>query len=1093
MKLLKYKSVIAWFWVSLVFAASVFGQVPNPAGPIPLVQTVPLTNSIYGRIGITNMMLLVRGDNVIGDGGGGVFAWLHGDTNTADNARYFAATNGGNWYKISYWDDGTGGGGGGGGLGTNAFVNGVLFQPIMFTNNLSSDVGRLIWYTNANGHVVGYATNVASSSSYVAAASSPPITEAYFQATTDIFYNVSGTNIQAYLVTEAVEDLIGASLVAGSNITISYDDSGTGKTTVSGISSGATNGTPVNVDGGSVLVAANFTDTTGINFGVSGTNVTANLTDRNWGDITTSSSGTSVAINANSVTLGTDTTGNYIATIAGTANEVDASGSGSETAGVIVSLPTTIDLGGKTSFEVPNSAAPTVDAFGEVAGDNDAWAAGRGALLFYDGTAATRLVGVLASDTPSNGQVPKWNTGGTITWEDDNISGGGSGGGLGTNFVLNGVLLQPATITNGLSVIWSTNANGHAVAAVSLVETNIPSTIARLDSPTFTGTVTFDTLVANTLQVPFASRYAAANASSNLVATSDGQSWTNLNGSSIATGTVADARIDAALARLSSPTFTGDPKAPTASPGDNDTSIASTAFVTAAVAAGGGSGGTGTVVTASGGSDMSRANITTNGFGLLVTQSGTNILLSTTNNYPVDYYAGGFLPLFAGVSNALTGDLSMDQNSDVRLFMSETSRMLTDGYEVMGLRAYNGKLALHSFATNDLSAAEEFMVIDPSDLVGPTDIITFPNSGFNNKVVFEADVEFNGTSTFSGTTTFSDLAIGTITVVSNLTVPNNPYGAGWNGSTNVPNENSVYDEMELRAPKASPSFTGAATNTGSFGAPTLYVGSTNVAVAIASFSSSDTNWNGNPIASGTITNLTTSTVNLGGTSRTNWPRSNERGYEWISSSMVYPEISGAFAQYPWFGAVIASGTFWHGGSGYMGSDPTYLRAYSSSSANSGGYLLTYRDAFLLTNDYVGEFYFRPLATNSSTIRSRLGWQDSVTTALPADGLYMDRDGNQVSLIGRNNSSTTQSSSYVIASNAVYFGSITTRNASGGLAADLKLWDSTQTLVTTLSITNGTSNATGRESGFGWICWSTNNVSVPIEDVGYIATGYPTLR
>jgi hypothetical protein len=538
MNLFNHKSVIAWFWIALVFVTSAFGQVPNPAGPIPLVQTVPLTNAIYGRIGITNMMLLVRGDNVIGDGGGGVFAWLHGDTNTADNARYFAATNGGNWYKISYWDDGTGGGGGGGGLGTNAFVNGVLFQPIRFTNNLSSDVGRLIWYTNANGDVVGYATNVASSSSssYVAAASSGQLTNAYFQATTDIFYNVSGTNIQAYLVTEAVEDLIGASLVAGSNISISYDDGGTGQTTISGISSGATNGTPVNVDSGSTLVAANFTDTTGINFGVSGTNVTANLTDRNWGDITTSSSGTSIAINANSVTLGTDTTGNYIATIAGTANEVDASGSGSETAGVIVSLPTTIDLGGKTSFEVPNAAAPTVDAFGEVAGDNDAWAAGRGALLFYDGTAATRLVGVLASDTPSNGQVPKWNTGGTITWEDDNSSGGGSGGGLGTNFVLNGVLLQPATITNGLSVIWSTNANGHAVAAVSLVETNIPSTIARLDSPTFTGTVTFDTLVANTLQFPFANSIVYTDSSSNAAPVTIGTNLTFVGGVLSGTG-----------------------------------------------------------------------------------------------------------------------------------------------------------------------------------------------------------------------------------------------------------------------------------------------------------------------------------------------------------------------------------------------------------------------------------------------------------------------------------------------------------------------------------------------------------------------------
>lgn len=45
--------------------------------------------------------------------------------------------------------------------------------------------------------------------------------------------------------------------------------------------------------------------------------------------------------------------------------------------------------------------------------------------------------------------------------------------------------------------------------------------------------------------------------------------------------------VDTALALkapLASPTFTGDPKAPTATPGDNDTSLATTAFVTAAIA-----------------------------------------------------------------------------------------------------------------------------------------------------------------------------------------------------------------------------------------------------------------------------------------------------------------------------------------------------------------------------------------------------------------------------------------------------------------------------------------------------------------------------
>lgn len=82
-----------------------------------------------------------------------------------------------------------------------------------------------------------------------------------------------------------------------------------------------------------------------------------------------------------------------------------------------------IDAGGATSFEVPNGAAPTTDAFGEVAADNDAWGASRGVVEFYDGTASTNLVGTLASDTPTNGQSPVWNTGGTITWETPTSNG----------------------------------------------------------------------------------------------------------------------------------------------------------------------------------------------------------------------------------------------------------------------------------------------------------------------------------------------------------------------------------------------------------------------------------------------------------------------------------------------------------------------------------------------------------------------------------------------------------------------------------------------------------------------------------------------
>lgn len=116
-------------------------------------------------------------------------------------------------------------------------------------------------------------------------------------------------------------------------------------------------------------------------------------------------------------------------TIAGTANEIDSSAGAQDLSANrtwTLSLPATMDLGGKTSFEIPNAAAPVVDAFGELAGDNNLWAASRGAPVFFDGTTAVALIGALVSDTPTDGQVPKWNTGGTITWEDDT---GGAGAG----------------------------------------------------------------------------------------------------------------------------------------------------------------------------------------------------------------------------------------------------------------------------------------------------------------------------------------------------------------------------------------------------------------------------------------------------------------------------------------------------------------------------------------------------------------------------------------------------------------------------------------------------------------------------------------
>jgi len=132
-----------------------------------------------------------------------------------------------------------------------------------------------------------------------------------------------------------------------------------------------------------------------------------------------------------SVAVSTDTTGNFVATVAGTSNEITSTGSGSNNAAVTMSLPATIDLGGKDSFEVPNSAAPSTTVFGQIAGDNNEWGTNRGALQFFDGTSETILIGVLESVPPSDKSVPRFdNSTKTISWSSSSaiVPDAGAGG-----------------------------------------------------------------------------------------------------------------------------------------------------------------------------------------------------------------------------------------------------------------------------------------------------------------------------------------------------------------------------------------------------------------------------------------------------------------------------------------------------------------------------------------------------------------------------------------------------------------------------------------------------------------------------------------
>lgn len=70
---------------------------------------------------------------------------------------------------------------------------------------------------------------------------------------------------------------------------------------------------------------------------------------------------TAAGVQADSVALGTDTTGNYVATISGTTNEIEVTGSGSETAAVTIGLPDDVDIAGSITI------ASLYDLIGETA------------------------------------------------------------------------------------------------------------------------------------------------------------------------------------------------------------------------------------------------------------------------------------------------------------------------------------------------------------------------------------------------------------------------------------------------------------------------------------------------------------------------------------------------------------------------------------------------------------------------------------------------------------------------------------------------------------------------------------------------------
>ncbi len=114
-------------------------------------------------------------------------------------------------------------------------------------------------------------------------------------------------------------------------------------------------------------------------------------------------------------------------TVTGTANEISVSNGDGVSGNPTLSLPATIDLGGKTSLEIPNSAAPTVDADGEIALDTTVTDFSHGILKYYGGEELAVVAMPIAQFTsPTNNYVVTYDS----TADEFQLKAGGGGGSM---------------------------------------------------------------------------------------------------------------------------------------------------------------------------------------------------------------------------------------------------------------------------------------------------------------------------------------------------------------------------------------------------------------------------------------------------------------------------------------------------------------------------------------------------------------------------------------------------------------------------------------------------------------------------------------
>ena len=281
-------------------------------------------------------------------------------------------------------------------------------------------------------------------------------------------YTVNGTALN-----EFIADTVGAMVSSNTetNVTVTYEDSDNTLDFVVGTLNQDTTG---NAATATALETAR-------NIALAG-DVTGTASFDGTGNISITST-----IAANSVALGTDTTGNYVATVAGTTNEIEVSGSGSESAGVTIGLPDDVTIG--------NDLTVT----GDLTVNGDTVTLNTATLDVEDATIRVAKGATTLSNTNGAGiEFGASSSKPTITWDNGNTRLSANKVFAATSFV--GNVAGNATTATTLATartIGGTSFDGSANISVALADTATALATARtIGGTSFDGTANIDVALA---------------------------------------------------------------------------------------------------------------------------------------------------------------------------------------------------------------------------------------------------------------------------------------------------------------------------------------------------------------------------------------------------------------------------------------------------------------------------------------------------------------------------------------------------------------------------------------------------------------------